>query len=344
MRKVIAASAAISIAVLMTASSASAFEGGGRKPSEAPLITVGQHYTGQLNNHENDANYNGDRDVALYRLPPVTSRDQVTVNWHELPYTHSNGSFPICLTLAQGVDDFSWGSVFGNALEHECSESGPVYGVSGSGSAQSAITVQNTDASATYLEFFSNADEEESSDLETFPYDFSVEPPRHYLGLAFQPKSKVHANGVVTASVTTATGGPAPDGLPFSLSVTWDNTNVANYTAASLGGQVSFVLALPESAFHQRAIFVVSHGADEYQPISARAPIQVMPSVQSAQEVACAKATQRAHVLARQRHRLQTQSRRARGPLRRRLRHRARHVAAELHTELSTAASACADA
>ncbi len=76
MRKVIAVSAAILIAPLGIAVPASAFEGGGRKPSEAPSFTVGQHYTGQLNNHENDANYSGYREVrsgACHPSPHATS-------------------------------------------------------------------------------------------------------------------------------------------------------------------------------------------------------------------------------------------------------------------------------
>src|SRR5258707_12716092 len=99
------------------ASQAAAFEGGGRKPSEAPLIAFGQHYTGQLNNHKDDANYtNGSNTVAIWHLPPVSSRDELVVNWHVLPFSRSGYSgFPICMTVAQGIDDFSWGSTFGSA-------------------------------------------------------------------------------------------------------------------------------------------------------------------------------------------------------------------------------------
>ena len=41
------------------AGSAAAFEGGGRSPSVAPLITYGQHYSGTLDNRKEDANYGG---------------------------------------------------------------------------------------------------------------------------------------------------------------------------------------------------------------------------------------------------------------------------------------------
>ena len=52
------------------------------------------------------------------RLPPVSTRDTVVVNWHALPYTHST-SYPICLMLVQGVNDYSWGSTFNGG---SCSE------------------------------------------------------------------------------------------------------------------------------------------------------------------------------------------------------------------------------
>jgi hypothetical protein len=98
MKRIIAACMAAAIAVLLVAAPASAFEGGGRKPSEAPLITIGQHYTGQLNNHKDDANYSGYSEVAHWRLPPLSTRDVVVVDWHSAPFTRYPGSFPICLT------------------------------------------------------------------------------------------------------------------------------------------------------------------------------------------------------------------------------------------------------
>jgi hypothetical protein len=334
--------------VLTFASSAAAFEGGGLKPSEAPLIAPGAHYTGQLNNHRSDANYESRYghhfDVALYRLPAVAARDQVTVNWHVLPFTHGSG-FPICMAVLQGVDDFSWGSVFGSVTASgstSCGESGPnFYGVSGSGTGHTAITVQNTDSASTYLVFYSEADSSEVPDLETFPYDFGIEPVRHYLGLAFVPKSKVHANGVVTAVATLANGLPAPDGLPFNLTVSWGSSGVATYTATSVGGRVSFILALPESAVHERAIFIVSHPADEYQPIYARTPIQVTPAAASAAEIACAKATQKAHALARQVKRLKRNARFVHGAAKRRLKHRAHQAGRKWRAAKGAAKAAC---
>ena len=111
MRRALTAALMAAVLSLALCASAVAFEGGGRKPSEAPLITVGQHYTGELNNHENDANYGGSIEVAHWRLP-LSTRDVVVVDWHTVPFTDEPGRFPICMTLAQGIDDYNWGSVF----------------------------------------------------------------------------------------------------------------------------------------------------------------------------------------------------------------------------------------
>lgn len=109
-------------------------------PSEAPTIVAGRHNTGQLNNHSDDANYNGNVEVAFWRLPPVSTRDVGTVDWHSVPFTKYPGDFPICMTLVQAIDDFNWGSVF----EHRrgCESSGPVFELPGSGTAHTEITVQ----------------------------------------------------------------------------------------------------------------------------------------------------------------------------------------------------------
>jgi hypothetical protein len=342
MRKLVVALLTVWVLALGVASQAVAFEGGGRKPSEAPLISFGQHYTGQLNNHRDDANYEASREVAIWRLPPVSTRDQIVVNWHVLPFTSESG-FPVCLMLVQGVDDFSWGGVFGDATQYRsCDEGGPLYSVSGSGAAQTAITVQNTDASASYLEFFSRASQTNPSFYETYPYDFSVEPPRHFLGLAIKPKNKVHANGAIRGAVTLASGLPAPDGLPFNLTVTWGRNGIAAYSATTIGGQVVFPLALPESAANKDATFLVVHGADpSYQEASAKIDAEVTPAVVSAAEIACAKAIQKAHALARQVKRLKRNVRFARGATKRRLKHQARRVGREWSAARSRAKAVC---
>jgi hypothetical protein len=343
MKKVIAASAAIAIVALTFASQALAFEGGGRKPSEATPIVVGQHYTGQLNNHRSDANYNESREVAIWRLPPVTTRDVITVDWHAAPFTRpSYSGFPVCLALAQNVDDYSWGSIFGKTTEDRCSETSAPYSLSGSGSAKTTITVQETNPSSSYLEFFSSANETEPTSLETYPYDFTLGPILHYLSAAIPPVKRVGASGILHATALLATGLPAPDGLPFSLSVTWPGGGVASYTAASSGGTVSFQLALPETAWGKQATFVAGHPADgTYQAVTTAKLQALVAKPKPLGPTPCDLAERRRLSLTRQFKRLKRHAGHARGATRRVLNRRAKQAKRKLRAARNEAQAAC---
>ncbi|HET7416388.1 MAG TPA: hypothetical protein VFJ61_02020 [Solirubrobacterales bacterium] len=330
--------------MLGVSSSASAFEGGGRSPSGAPTVEVGPLYNGQLNNHKNDTNYSGFAEVAFWRLPPVSPRDIVTVDWHAAPFTDEPGNFPICLTLVQGIDDYNWGSTF----EHRdyCGgEGSSVYELPGSGTGHTEITVQEATTNSSYLEFFAYANETELQDYETYPYDFKLGPILHYLGLAFQPVERISAGGVIRASANLATGQPAPDGLPFNLTVTWEDGGIATYTGTSSGGQVAFQLALPESAYGKYASFVASHPADgNYQGIETekmtvkiakpKAPPPPPPSP-------CNLAEKRELVLQRQFLRLKSHARYARGAKKRHLSRRAKRVKRRLAAARSEVRTLC---
>jgi hypothetical protein len=309
MKKTLFALAIAVMVFLVGVPSSMAFEGGGRKPSEAPLIVAGQHYTGQLTNRKDDANFGGYQQVAIWRLPPLSARDVVYVNWHSVPSTTSSGYFPVCLTFAQGIDDFTWGGRFDTVNStSECDDNGPAYRLSGSGTARTAITVQETSASSSYLEFFTEATETSPSEFESFPYDFSIEPPLHYLGLAIRPKERVHANGVIQATALQANGLPAPDGLPFGLTVTWNGRESATYSSVSSGGGVSFQLALPETAYDERGTFVVSHPADgSYVAATSKLGI----NIKEAAPTPCSRATQIERSLRRQYKRLAHRANRA---------------------------------
>jgi hypothetical protein len=340
MRKVVCAVVMVAIFVLGIFSSASAFEGGGRSPSQAPTIAVGQHYTGQLNNHKDDSNYGGYVEVAFWRLPPVSTRDVVTVDWHSVPYTDEPGHYPLCMTLAQGIDDFNWGSVF--EKRDECSSDGPVYELSGSGTAHTQVTVQETTTNSSYLEFYVYASRTEPSDYETYPYDFTVGPILHYLGLTLNPPEKISANGVIQATATLANGLPAPDGLPFGLTVTWREGGVASYTGVSSGGVVSFQLALPESAYGKNANFVAFHPADgNYQEIVAPKQTVRIAKPKAPPPSECELAERRALVLKRQFNRLRHNVRRANGRHKRRLSHRAKRVKRRLRAARQEVATFC---
>jgi hypothetical protein len=308
------------------AGSASAFTGGGRKPSEAPLIAYGQRTLGELDNHKEDANY-GSNTVAIYKLPPLSTRDQLTVDWQEAPDT-DEGGFPIRMLLLQGINDFNWGEIFGDAYGC-CGE--PPYSVSGSGTAQTAITVQNTDSTSSYLVFYASAyrGSDEPTRLETYPYNFTVEPPRHYLGLSLGSVSKVAANGYLHATATLVTGAPAPDGSPFALTGTWSGGGVFTVGATSVGGQITFPLAMPETAFAKDVEFVATSTAtSEYQAaasskIYAEVTKPPAPPAPPKPVDLCTPATNKAHAWARIYKRRMKDAERARGHARHRLLNRA---------------------
>jgi hypothetical protein len=338
MRKLALAGVVCAVALAAFSGEANAFVGGGRSPSTAPLISWGQHYIGELSNRAEDANYSGSEQVAFYRLPPVSTHDLLTVDWHALPFTHDNGDFPVRMILAQGLNDYNWGPEFSSAAFDE-----GYYALSGSGTAQTTITVGNSDT-ATYVEFYANATAEEQKNFESYPYDFSVEAPRHYLTLNFPGVETVAANGQLHASVTNAVGQPAPDGLVYTLTANWQNNGVWIGTAASAGGQLTFQLALPEAAWNKSVRFIVSRPPDaEFQAVEAPAiRSKVTTPVAPAPSAACTEATARAHTLARQRRRLQAHMHRARGRAKHRLRHRVGHVTRSWHAAQAAAKSACA--
>lgn len=331
MEKLTATIATTMLMVLGIAAPVSAFEGGGRKPSEAPLVAVGQHYNGLLTNHKDDANYGGHEQVAIWRLPPLSTRDVIYVNWHSVPSTGSPGYFPVCMTFAQGIDDYTWGTRFEDTVGFECEgDDAPVYRLSGSGTARTAITVQETNTSSSYLEFFTHANETEPSDFESFPYDFSLEPPLHYLGVAIREVKRVSANGVIRATATLANGLPAPDGVPLNLDVTWDGGGSASYASAVSAGVASFQLALPETAYDEQATFVASHPADgTYAEASSRLRVNVKKPKAPA-PTPCFLAERRELSLKRQYKRLKSHAARAHGLTRRLLRRRADRVKRKL--------------
>ena len=349
MGKAVAALAALAVVFAGFASTASGFVGGGRKPSEAPLIAVGQHYTGELNNHKSDANYEGSHEVALWRLPSVETHDLIVVSWHELPFAQSS-DFPICMILAQHLNDYNWGTVFGQTYDGHygtCYGEGHVNAVSGSGTAQSEITVSEGDPNSSFLEFYTYSSEETASNFESYPYDFTVSGPLHYLSAAISPAEHVRVNGTVSAAVTKADGSPAPDGLAFTLTASKDGEGIATYTATTAGGHLTFQLALSETLVKEDVEFVVTRGADgTYQAVEsakmetqmAKAAVPPAPEPSSA----CKAAKSRAHALARSLHRLRVHAVEARSwRLRKRLHRQARHVAHKLASARGQAAALC---
>lgn len=293
-------------------------------PSQAPLITPGQHYTGNLSNRADDANFGGEVQVALWRLPPLIARDVLYVDWFAVPPQ----SLSLCLTFVQGIDDYNWGARFDAATWFECEAGGgPAYTRSGSGTARTAITVPETNAGSSFLEFYTSARETDPARFGLLPYVFTVHPPLHHLSVALKPVKRVSADGLFYATATLADGQPAPDGLGLNLAVTWPGGS-ATYASETLRGGAAFRLTLPRSAHGERATFVVSRPADGAY-LEASSP-SLRANVKEPGPTPCDLAKRRKLSLTRQLTRLNRRANQARGANRRDLRRRAHRTARKL--------------
>jgi len=351
MRRVVLLVGVVAMVMTLGVGTGSAFTGGGRAPSEAPLLAWGQHYEGSLSNNKAEANYNpsyccgGTYQVAIYKLGSLGVHDQVVVNWHALPFVHESG-YPVRMMLLENVDNYSWGAAF--------DESNSYYYLTGSGTSRDEITVQNTSAND-YLVFYSGSNETSSQDFETYPYDFTVEAPRHYLSISLASVNQVAANGTMHATATLASGAPVPDGYPVTLTATWSSGGVFTTAASTVAGQVTFQLALPESALGRYVEFVATGAATgEYQAaksLSVGAEITKPPAPPAPPAPAkkapkktpnlCAKATNKAHALARQYKRQLKNAKYLRGRHRRLLLHRAHATEREFLAARSAKQAAC---
>jgi len=234
----------LGLTLLPTAARASA----GLKPSEAPLVAVGQHYFGNIS-HAYNAGFQ--RAADLWRLPPLLTSDAITVAW--------NATGP-SLCLAQDVDDYSWGESLCNGSSQN--------GVSGSGSARSVINVKSA-TSAGYLEFLSSCCGEPGS------YDFTVESIQHAIGVGLAPKLHMRTSAVLTASANLSNGLAVPDGLTFYLTATWGKTGSAQYSATSGGGSMSFPVSLPPETISQTVTFTVTRPVDAQYLAAKSAALKV---------------------------------------------------------------------
>jgi hypothetical protein len=346
MRRVVLLIAVLALTMAFGVGNAAAFSGGGKSPSEAPLVNWGQHYEASLGNSRAEANYDTGSccatpyQVAIFHLGPLSVHDQIVVNWHALPFAHTSG-YPIKLFFVENVDDYSWGSTFARREG--------TFSLSGSGTARSEITVQNS-SSGDYLEFYSEAERTNAQDFETYLYDFSVEAPRHYLSLSLGSVQKVAANGFLHATATLATGATVPDGYPFTLTGTWSGGGVFTASATSVAGQVTFPLAMPETAFGKSVEFVAASPATaEYQAVSSsklyvevtKPPAPPAPPAPPKPVNLCKPATNKAHALARRYKRQMKNAGRLHGRHRRLLLHRAHATEREFLAARSEKKAVC---
>jgi hypothetical protein len=239
------------LAALMPATALAA--SAGLKPSEAPLVAVGQHYFG---NTGHAGNAGDGAAVDLWLLPALLTGDAITVAWH-------SGSDPY-LCLAQNVDDYNW------AEEQNWCNASEEYSVAGNGSARTVIDVKST-TSAAYLEFWRNECGSCSN-----PYDFTIESIQHAIGVGLTPVTEIAPTSVLTGSANLSNGSPVPDGMAFTLSASWVTpvnkaSHSRSYTVTSGGGAMAFPLNLPSSAEGKQVSLTITRPADP-QYLAASSP------------------------------------------------------------------------
>ncbi len=197
---------------------------GGTRPSNAPLITLGQTYFGNVAN-DDPMNRNGD----VWRLPPLLEQDVVTVSGVRTDTQGLQDSVFVCLN--GNVDDFDFQDNWCGLTVGEDSSNLPRSG--------SRVTLQaNAAASDAFLEFA------DSFGLAT--YQFTVESIQHRVGLSLTALTSVKRKGRVAGSAVLTNSAPVPDGTTISLIVTKDSARWV-YTAPAAGGRLSFKMALPKS-------------------------------------------------------------------------------------------------
>jgi hypothetical protein len=227
----------LAVLAALTLTAPSAMAQGGLKPSQAPQVTVGQHYFGSTAHPANNGSYAYD----LWRLPAILAGDVINVAWSQDPSQDTG------LCLSDGVDDFDW-------ADYTCNAVG-VQGASGSNSTRSLLAAPRSSANA-FLEFFNAVPCCRSGGA----YDFTVEAIQHRLALDLPRLSRLRRTSVVRARGSLASG-RVPDGVSANLTVSWRGGR-ARYRTTSRAGALAFKLRLPASARGKTATLSVSRGAD----------------------------------------------------------------------------------
>jgi hypothetical protein len=228
--------------------------GGGLKPSQAPLITIGTHYFGNTE-HEDNA---GDGSVDLWRLPSLINDDLITVAWN------NHGGNRMC--LAENVDDYSWDEESGLCNGSEG------YETAGSGSARTTISAKVPTSSA-YLEFTTDC-------CEQGPYDFTVESIQHAIGVGLARVLEIPPVTTLLGSADLANAQPVPDGLTFTLTASWVTpankaSHSRTFTSTSSAGNLSFPVSLPTTAQGKNVSFTVTRPADPQYLAAASAAVEI---------------------------------------------------------------------
>lgn len=218
---------------------------GGRTPSEAPTIALGQTYFGNAWRPRDRVYPKGD----VWRLPPLLSGDAVTLAGATDPGQGNMGIGP-CLTA--DADDYSYQQSLCNNGE----ATGETYYLGLQG-ARITLIAKRATSNALLSMYLENGCSSCSSGA---PYHFVVESVQHAVGLGLPAVSSVSRKGQVRGSATLTNGAPVPDGLDVALIIRKNGKKWVR-VARSTSGQITFRLGLPKAA-RGKVRLSLSRGAD----------------------------------------------------------------------------------
>lgn len=230
---------------------------GGRTPSEAPTITLGQTYFGNAYRPRDSVHQAGD----VWRLPPLLARDIVTLAGATDPGQGNMGIGP-CLTA--DADDYSYQQSLCNNGE----PMGETYYLDTRG-ARIVLTATRATNNALLSMGLENGCRACSSGA---PYHFVVESIQHAVGLGLPALSAVGRKGAVRGSASLSNGAPVPDGFDVALIIRKGDRKWVRVARAS-GGQITFRLALPKSA-RGKVRLSLSRGADIQYLAASTKPVR----------------------------------------------------------------------
>jgi hypothetical protein len=218
---------------------AHAFAAGGKSIATAPPVTYGQQEFGNTAEDQYLEESCG-FEIAAWRSYwnlPVTAGDLLTIDWEGTRGTEIK-------LVPVGTTDYTLFQV-----DPVVSEELP-----SSGRSQVQYTVPLSGVMPLYFRTCTYSWDTPG------PYNFIV-TAQHSLSIGLASQTNIQTNSVISGSARLASGAPVPDGMSFTLTAAWPDGN-ASYTAASVGGGLSFQLALPESTEGQAVALTMSRAAD----------------------------------------------------------------------------------
>lgn len=93
------------------------------------------------------------------------------------------------------------------------------------------------------------------------PYDF-LATNQHALVAALAKRLRIRRTARIVGTARLVDGTPVPDGLAFTLTAKWPGRGLAQFTATTQAGSLTFPVSLPPSTQGKNVIFTIGRPAD----------------------------------------------------------------------------------